>query len=157
MSYEEVAGKFRENAEFAKFPQARAEEVVAMVRELESLPKIATLTAALAHDAADARPVVGLMPGDMTGIGPEITAKLLASRALRDVARVAVIGDARVWELGAGSGRAAGLARLCRRGRDRLVARRDPRGGPRNTDPATLPAGRIRPSPAGLPARPCCT
>ena len=48
MSYDEVAGKFRENAEFAKFPQARAEEVVAMVRELESLPRIATLMAALA-------------------------------------------------------------------------------------------------------------
>jgi len=50
MSYEEVAGKFRENAEFARFPQARAEEVVAMVRDLESLPKIATLMAVLMHD-----------------------------------------------------------------------------------------------------------
>ncbi|MEJ8835811.1 MmgE/PrpD family protein [Ramlibacter sp. AN1133] len=47
MTYDEVAGKFRENAEFARFPQARAQEVVAMVRELESLPKIATLMAAL--------------------------------------------------------------------------------------------------------------
>jgi 2-methylcitrate dehydratase PrpD len=52
MSYDEVADKFRENAEFAQFPKARAEEVVAMVRELESLPKIATLMAALAHDRA---------------------------------------------------------------------------------------------------------
>src|SRR5262245_13775266 len=50
--------------------------------------------------AADARPVVGLMPGDVTGIGPEITAKLLASGSLREVARVALVGDARVWELG---------------------------------------------------------
>ncbi|GAB3650299.1 MmgE/PrpD family protein [Ramlibacter alkalitolerans] len=47
MTYDEVADKFRENAEFARFPQARAQEVVAMVRELESLPKIATLMAAL--------------------------------------------------------------------------------------------------------------
>jgi 4-phospho-D-threonate 3-dehydrogenase / 4-phospho-D-erythronate 3-dehydrogenase len=50
--------------------------------------------------ALDARPVVGLMPGDMTGIGPEITAKLLASGKLREVARIVVVGDARVFELG---------------------------------------------------------
>jgi 4-hydroxythreonine-4-phosphate dehydrogenase len=48
----------------------------------------------------DGLPVIGLMPGDMTGIGPEITAKLLASGKLRDVARIAVIGDARVLRLG---------------------------------------------------------
>ncbi|HZN46007.1 MAG TPA: MmgE/PrpD family protein, partial [Ramlibacter sp.] len=52
MSYDEVAGKFRENAAFAGFPARKAEEVVAMVRELESLPSIRTLTAALAHDRA---------------------------------------------------------------------------------------------------------
>ena len=44
--------------------------------------------------------LVGLMPGDLTGIGPEISAKLLASGTLRDVGRIAVIGDARVFELG---------------------------------------------------------
>lgn len=49
---DDVADKFRENAEFAKFPKQRAEEVVAMVRELESLPKISALTGALAHDRA---------------------------------------------------------------------------------------------------------
>jgi 4-phospho-D-threonate 3-dehydrogenase / 4-phospho-D-erythronate 3-dehydrogenase len=45
-------------------------------------------------------PTVGLMLGDMTGIGPEISAKLLASGAMKSVARVVVIGDARVLELG---------------------------------------------------------
>jgi 4-hydroxythreonine-4-phosphate dehydrogenase len=45
-------------------------------------------------------PVLGLMLGDMTGIGPEISARLLATGALRDVAHVAVIGDARVLQLG---------------------------------------------------------
>jgi 4-phospho-D-threonate 3-dehydrogenase / 4-phospho-D-erythronate 3-dehydrogenase len=45
-------------------------------------------------------PVLGLMLGDMTGIGPEISAKLLADGALKSVARIAVIGDARVLELG---------------------------------------------------------
>ena len=52
MSYDEVADKFRENAAFAGFPAHQAEEVVAMVRELESLPSIRALTAALAHDRA---------------------------------------------------------------------------------------------------------
>jgi 4-hydroxythreonine-4-phosphate dehydrogenase len=45
-------------------------------------------------------PTIGLMLGDVTGIGPEISAKLLASGATRDIARTAVIGDARVLELG---------------------------------------------------------
>ena len=46
------------------------------------------------------RPVIGLMLGDVTGIGPEISTRLLAGGALSDVARIAVIGDARVFELG---------------------------------------------------------
>nr|WP_255428158.1 MmgE/PrpD family protein [Ramlibacter cellulosilyticus] len=50
MTYNEVADKFRENAEFAKFPKQKAEEVVAMVRELETLPRISTLMDSLAHD-----------------------------------------------------------------------------------------------------------
>ena len=46
------------------------------------------------------KPVIGLMLGDMTGIGPEICAKLLAAGTANDVARIVVIGDARVLELG---------------------------------------------------------
>jgi 4-hydroxy-L-threonine phosphate dehydrogenase PdxA len=45
-------------------------------------------------------PVIGLMLGDMTGIGPEISIKLLASGVMKPLARIAVIGDARVFELG---------------------------------------------------------
>ena len=45
-------------------------------------------------------PVVGLMLGDMTGIGPEICARLLASKVLAPVARIVVVGDARVLQLG---------------------------------------------------------
>jgi 4-hydroxythreonine-4-phosphate dehydrogenase len=45
-------------------------------------------------------PILGLMLGDMTGIGPEISVKLLAAGTLKDQARIAVIGDARVFELG---------------------------------------------------------
>jgi 4-hydroxythreonine-4-phosphate dehydrogenase len=46
------------------------------------------------------KPVIGLMLGDATGIGPEVCAKLIASGELNAVARVAVIGDARVLEMG---------------------------------------------------------
>jgi 4-phospho-D-threonate 3-dehydrogenase / 4-phospho-D-erythronate 3-dehydrogenase len=46
------------------------------------------------------RPIIGLMLGDATGIGPEICAKLLASGRTKAVARVVVIGDSRVLALG---------------------------------------------------------
>jgi 4-hydroxythreonine-4-phosphate dehydrogenase len=45
-------------------------------------------------------PVIGLIPGDCTGIGPEQTARILADGNLTDVARLVVIGDARVLEMG---------------------------------------------------------
>jgi len=45
-------------------------------------------------------PVIGLMLGDMTGIGPEISARLLAAGKFGNDARIVVIGDARVLELG---------------------------------------------------------
>lgn len=45
-------------------------------------------------------PVLGLMLGDVTGIGPEISIKLLASGMPNSVARVVVIGDARVFDQG---------------------------------------------------------
>ena len=48
----------------------------------------------------DERPVIGLIPGDCTGIGPEQTARILADGNLADVARLVVIGDARVLEMG---------------------------------------------------------
>jgi 4-hydroxythreonine-4-phosphate dehydrogenase len=47
-----------------------------------------------------AKPIIGLMLGDVTGIGPEISAKLLASGKADELARVVVVGDARVLELG---------------------------------------------------------
>jgi 4-hydroxythreonine-4-phosphate dehydrogenase len=46
------------------------------------------------------RPLIGLMLGDATGIGPEISVKVLSSGAAASSARLAVIGDARVLELG---------------------------------------------------------
>ncbi|MEO9335908.1 MmgE/PrpD family protein [Mesorhizobium sp. SB112] len=40
MSYEEVAGKFRENAEFAGMSRSRADEIVELVRGLEKLASV---------------------------------------------------------------------------------------------------------------------
>ena len=47
MSYEEVADKFRGCAEFAKWPTAKTESVIAVVRALETIPDVTKLTAAL--------------------------------------------------------------------------------------------------------------
>ncbi|MGN6549132.1 MAG: MmgE/PrpD family protein [Pararhizobium sp.] len=44
MSYDEVADKFRENAEFAGMARGRAGEIVALVRDLESLSTLDPLT-----------------------------------------------------------------------------------------------------------------
>lgn len=47
------------------------------------------------------RPVIALYPGDPTGIGPEQTARLLAEGRVRDVARLLLVGDARIVAMGA--------------------------------------------------------
>jgi 4-hydroxythreonine-4-phosphate dehydrogenase len=46
-------------------------------------------------------PRIGLLFGDMTGIGPEIVASVVADRRLADVARIVLIGDRRVLDMGA--------------------------------------------------------
>lgn len=46
-------------------------------------------------------PTIGLVLGDCTGIGPEQCARVLADRRLADVARLVVVGDARVLDVGA--------------------------------------------------------
>ena len=51
MSYDEVADKFRECAEFARFPKDKAESVVAMVRDLETLATIDRLMSVLRTSA----------------------------------------------------------------------------------------------------------
>ena len=52
------------------------------------------------NDIAHPSPLIGLMLGDCTGIGPEQCARVLADRRLADVARLLVIGDVRVLEQG---------------------------------------------------------
>jgi 2-methylcitrate dehydratase PrpD len=48
MTYDEVADKFRTNAEFARWPARKAESIITIVKSLESAPTLAALTAALA-------------------------------------------------------------------------------------------------------------
>jgi len=50
--------------------------------------------------APDTRPIVGLMLGDVTGIGAEIAAKMLATQDLKALARTVLIGDPRHLALG---------------------------------------------------------
>ena len=50
MSFDEVAGKFHECAEFARWNRTRADDVVAMVRDMESLPLLEPLLGALRTD-----------------------------------------------------------------------------------------------------------
>ena len=47
MSFDEVAGKFHECAEFAGWDKAKAGEVVSLVRDLETLPSLDRLLGAL--------------------------------------------------------------------------------------------------------------
>jgi 4-hydroxythreonine-4-phosphate dehydrogenase len=48
----------------------------------------------------DPRPVVGLMLGDVTGIGAEIAARMLATQDVNKLARTVLVGDARHLALG---------------------------------------------------------
>src|SRR4030095_1370406 len=48
----------------------------------------------------DTRPIVGLMLGDVTGIGAEIATKMLATPDLESAARTVLVGDARHFALG---------------------------------------------------------
>ncbi|MBZ9853242.1 4-hydroxythreonine-4-phosphate dehydrogenase PdxA [Mesorhizobium sp. CA13] len=51
--------------------------------------------------AASPLPCLALLPGDMTGIGPELVARVLSDGRLSDAARIVVLGDRRVLEMGA--------------------------------------------------------
>jgi 4-hydroxythreonine-4-phosphate dehydrogenase len=46
------------------------------------------------------KPIIGLMLGDVTGIGPEVAVKLLADSSTHEQARILVIGDLRVLDVG---------------------------------------------------------
>jgi 2-methylcitrate dehydratase PrpD len=48
MTFEEVADKFRGNAEFLKWPSQKAETVIELVKSLETIPDMSRLTSSLA-------------------------------------------------------------------------------------------------------------
>lgn len=90
----------------------------------------------------DPRPIIALVPGDCTGIGPEQTARILADGRMAKVARLVVVGDRRVLERGA---RQAGVElELCDvegPGDARLDAGPVPIVDLRNLDPDDVPIG----------------
>jgi 4-hydroxythreonine-4-phosphate dehydrogenase len=89
-------------------------------------------------------PLLGLMLGDCTGIGPEQCARVLADRRLADAARLLVVGDARVLEQG---GRDAGVRvpwRSYAAPEDVDWSRPEiPIIDLRNLDPSTVPRGAV--------------
>jgi 4-hydroxy-L-threonine phosphate dehydrogenase PdxA len=46
------------------------------------------------------KPTIGVLLGDPTGVGPEITAKLLAHTELYPLANILIIGDQRIFKMG---------------------------------------------------------
>lgn len=92
----------------------------------------------------DNRPIIALTPGDCTGIGPEITAKILNADIVHKAARILVVGDARVLEMGM---QQAGVTLSFHRYDEPAAVDWDRREIPLidlgNTDPALYPAGNV--------------
>ena len=51
-------------------------------------------------ETPNTRPRLALLLGDCTGIGPELVVKILHEGKMAEHARLVVVGDARVFELG---------------------------------------------------------
>ena len=96
--------------------------------------------------AADDLPVLGLMLGDCTGIGPEQCARVLADRRLADAARIVVVGDARVLAMGARDAGVDVRARSYAQPEDIDWARAEtPLIDLGNIDPERFPRGQVSP------------
>jgi 4-hydroxythreonine-4-phosphate dehydrogenase len=78
----------RHGCEHGGLPKPNGGKIVDPVFNLEKVSTMSKL------------PTIGVMLGDVTGVGPEIAAKVLASGVLRDKANLVVIGDRRVLDLG---------------------------------------------------------
>ena len=89
-------------------------------------------------------PIIALLLGDCTGIGPEQCARVLADGRLSDAARLVVVGDGRVLDRGA---RDAGVALSWHAVPSVAAVDWDRPGTPlvdlRNIDPAALPRGEV--------------
>ncbi len=92
----------------------------------------------------DMKPLLGLILGDWTGIGPEQCARVLADRRLADVARLLVIGDARVLQQGARDAGVELALRPCATPEDPDWTRPEvPVIDLANLDPAAIPRGAV--------------
>jgi 4-hydroxythreonine-4-phosphate dehydrogenase len=89
-------------------------------------------------------PIVGLMLGDATGIGPEQCARILARRPIADMPRLLVVGDARVLEQGMRDAGAAFAWRACAAPEDvDWSASEVPLIDLHNLDPGAIPRGAV--------------
>ena len=87
-------------------------------------------------------PRIGFMLGDVTGIGPEIAAKLLASGKPAACAQTVIIGDRRVLELGMRNAGVKFAYSVCKSIDDIQWPRKDyPLIDLGDTDPAKFPQG----------------
>ena len=87
-------------------------------------------------------PRIGFMLGDVTGIGPEIAAKLLASGKPAACAQTIIIGDRRVLELGMRNANVKFAWSVCKSIDDIQWPRKDyPLIDLGDTDPAKFPQG----------------
>ena len=99
----------------------------------------------------ETRPLIGLMLGDPTGIGPEIACRMVARRAWPAGTRVVGVGDARVLAMGQADAQVEFPVRAYARVEDIDWADCDRAGGPvplidlGNMDPATLPRAEASP------------
>ena len=95
---------------------------------------------------APSRPLLGLMLGDSTGIGPEQCARILADGRLGPVARLLVVGDVRVLQAGARDAGVTLETRTWRTPEEVDWSRSEvPVIDLQNADPAALPQGRVSP------------
>jgi 4-hydroxy-L-threonine phosphate dehydrogenase PdxA len=74
--------------------------ILKISRKLKVEPARGLRVSATIYRKKTMKPVIGLMLGDVTGIGPELIVKLLASPVTRALGDVVVFGDERVFKLG---------------------------------------------------------
>ena len=97
------------------------------------------------HEASF-RPLLGLMLGDCTGIGPEQCARILADGRLAAVARLLVVGDLRVLQAGARDAGVTLEARTWPTPEEVDWSRPEvPVIDLQNADPRAMPQGRVSP------------
>ena len=100
----------------------------------------------MTNPESHSRPLLGLMLGDPTGIGPEQCARILADGRLADVARLLVVGDTRVLQAGARDAGVTLETRAWRTPEEVDWSRSEvPVVDLANADPRATPQGRMSP------------